>query len=116
MTSTSDLLSRDCAARPNPLSTAELGALLPLVPGWRVVDGKLSRNFTFNNYYQTMAFVNALAYFTHAQDHHPELTISYKTCLVKYDTHALANGQGGLSDNDFICAAKADALYRGAAA
>jgi 4a-hydroxytetrahydrobiopterin dehydratase len=54
-----------------------------------------------------MAFVNALAFVSHAEDHHPEMTVTYKNCIVRYDTHSAH----GLSDNDFICAAKASALY-----
>jgi 4a-hydroxytetrahydrobiopterin dehydratase len=68
------------------------------------------RSFGFADYYKTLAFVNALAYIAHEQDHHPELTVTYNRCAVRYDTHSVNNGKGGLSVNDFICAAKVDAL------
>lgn len=64
------------------------------------------REFRFDNYYATMAFVNAVAWIAHQQDHHPELTVGYNRCIVRYVTHS-ANG---ISLNDFICAAKIDAL------
>lgn len=93
------------------LSPARIAELLPQVPGWELVeDGHaLSRTFSFTNYYETMAFVNALAFMAHAEDHHPDLGVHYNRAVVRYSTHDV----GGLSENDFICAAKASAL-RGA--
>lgn len=81
---------------------------MPRVPGWEVVeDGHaLLRTFPFDNYYETMAFVNALAFVAHAEDHHPDLGVHYNRAVVRYSTHDV----GGLSENDFICAAKASAL------
>ncbi len=102
------LLAQTCSAQAAALDAHAIAALLPQVPGWRVADGKLTRSFTFKNYYDTMAFVNALAWISHHQDHHPELTVTYKECAVRYNTHSAG---GALSDNDFICAAKADALF-----
>lgn len=66
----------------------------------------ISRGFRFGNYYETIAFVNALAWIAHREDHHPDLEVGYNRCTVRYSTHAV----GGLSENDFICAAKIDAL------
>jgi 4a-hydroxytetrahydrobiopterin dehydratase len=102
-----DLLARRCHPTKDALDAGEAARLLALVPGWLLEDGKLVRTFTFTNYYRTMAFVNALAYLSHTEDHHPEMTITYNRCIVRYDTHSAH----GLSDNDFICAAKANALY-----
>jgi len=78
------------------------------VPEWVVApDTKsISRSFTFKNYYQTMAFVNAVAWMAHREDHHPDLEVFYDRVVVRYTTHAI----GGLSENDLICAAKVDAL------
>jgi 4a-hydroxytetrahydrobiopterin dehydratase len=78
------------------------------LPEWSIVeDGQaITRTFRFPDYYRTMAFVNALAYIAHDQDHHPDLGVHYDRCVVRYSTHDV----GGLSENDFICAAKADAL------
>ncbi|NHZ95909.1 4a-hydroxytetrahydrobiopterin dehydratase [Massilia sp. CCM 8734] len=102
------LLAQTCRANAAALDADAIAALLPQVPGWSVTDGKLARSFPFKNYYDTMAFVNALAWISHHQDHHPELTVTYKECAVRYNTHSAG---GALSDNDFICAAKADALF-----
>ncbi|MEC5163072.1 MULTISPECIES: 4a-hydroxytetrahydrobiopterin dehydratase [unclassified Janthinobacterium] len=112
---TAALSAQHCAPRQHALDQGAVARLLPLVPGWAVEHGKLCQSFAFRNYYQTLAFVNALAYMTHAQDHHPELTVSYNSCVARYATHSVNDGKGGLSENDFICAAKADALYRATA-
>lgn len=79
-----------------------------LHPDW-VLDlthPRLSRTVRWQDYYQTMAFVNALAWVAHQQDHHPDLEVGYNRCTVHFSTHAV----GGLSQNDFICAARMDAL------
>lgn len=78
------------------------------LPGWAVVEEgqAITRTFRFADYYRTMAFVNALAYVAHEQDHHPDLGVHYDRCVVRYSTHDV----GGLSENDFICAAKANVL------
>ncbi len=81
-------------------------ALLAQINGWDIRDGKLVKTYAFKHYYETMAFVNALALISHRQDHHPELVVNYNRCEVRYDTHSV----GGLTENDFICAAKADAM------
>ncbi len=83
-------------------------ALLQLADGWRLqADGKaIAREFRFQDFYRTMSFVNALAHVANIEDHHPDLEVGYDYCRVRYATHAI----GGLSDNDFICAAKLDAL------
>ncbi|HSR65575.1 MAG TPA: 4a-hydroxytetrahydrobiopterin dehydratase [Xanthomonadaceae bacterium] len=90
------------------LSEARVRELLPQVPGWELVeDGHaISRTYTFPDYYRTIAFVNALAFVANREDHHPDLGVHYDRCVVRYSTHDV----GGLSENDFICAAKADAL------
>jgi len=75
--------------------------------GWMLEDGRLVKLYPFGNYYQTMAFVNALAWVSHREDHHPDLDVGYNKVRVAYWTHAV----GGLSENDFICAAKCDALF-----
>lgn len=77
---------------------------------WQVSpDNKIIfRDFKFKNYYQTIAFVNAIAWMTHFENHHPDLQVGYNHCLVNYTTHAL----DGLSVNDFICAAKVDVIFK----
>ena len=77
-------------------------------PRWalRERDGVtgLEREFIFKDFHQTMAFVNGVALVAHQQDHHPDMQVSYNRCEVKFSTHSI----GGLSENDFICAAKVD--------
>jgi 4a-hydroxytetrahydrobiopterin dehydratase len=108
--SANSLLALRCAPAKDALPDTEAARLAALLPAWTIDNGKLVRTFAFADYYRTLAFVNALAYVTHVQDHHPELTVTYNRCVVRYDTHSVNNGKGGLSINDFICAAKADAL------
>ena len=79
---------------------------LALLPDWCERDGAIEKTFRFKNFHETMAFVNALAYIAHREDHHPDLAVGYGQCTVRFNTHDV----GGLSDNDFICAAKVEAL------
>ncbi len=76
--------------------------------GWTIENGKLIKVYPFKNYYETMAFVNALAWISHREDHHPDLEVGYNKCKVAYMTHDV----GGLSEKDYACAAKADALFK----
>jgi 4a-hydroxytetrahydrobiopterin dehydratase len=75
---------------------------------WRIADDSKSieRSLKFKDFYRTMSFVNALAHVANTEDHHPDLEIGYNYCQVKFSTHSI----GGLSENDFICAAKLDRL------
>ena len=88
--------------------TAHVKALLKQLPGWKlIVKGTaIEKTFAFADYYRTLAFVNALAFIAHREDHHPDLGVHYNRCVVRYSTHDV----GGLSMNDFICAAKAETL------
>lgn len=103
-----DLLAQTC--RPvigQPAITAEEAmSRLGSVPGWAVVSGGLQRQFKFEDYHRTMAFVNAVAWIAHREDHHPDMTVRWGDCTVRFSTHSV----GGLSVNDFICAAKVNAL------
>ena len=91
------------------LTEASIREWLLQVPQWALAENghALSRTFTFKDYYRTMSFVNALAHIANAEDHHPDLSVHYDRCVVRFSTHDV----GGLSENDFICAAKADALF-----
>lgn len=104
------LEQRDCSHGAAALDTTAVEALLPGVPGWSASDGILSREFRLPDYRATIAFVNAVAQVAETQDHHPELTVGYATCRVSWSTHCAG---GALTDNDFICAAKVNALYLG---
>ena len=95
-----------CEGGVQPMSEGEIRTMLGRAPGWAYENGEIARTFTFRDYYQTMAFANALAWIAHREDHHPDMEIGYKTCRVRYSTHAI----GGISENDFICATKINAL------
>jgi len=94
------------------LDDAAIQSLLADVPDWRVnkegINARLEREFVFRDFHETMEFVNALAFMIHREDHHPDLTVGYRRCTASWTTHSAGNR---LSENDFICAAKADALY-----
>ncbi|WP_338758562.1 4a-hydroxytetrahydrobiopterin dehydratase [Massilia sp. METH4] len=108
ITSAHELRTLQCAHANEQLAATEAARLLALLDGWAIDAGRLTRAFGFKDYYQTMAFVNAIAYIAHCEDHHPELVVGYRNCVVRFETHSVK----GLSLNDFICAAKADALVR----
>ncbi|HVK95079.1 MAG TPA: 4a-hydroxytetrahydrobiopterin dehydratase [Noviherbaspirillum sp.] len=115
MVTTTELLQKKGRHLETALTDAEIKDYLAAVDGWELREGKIVKTFNFKNYYETLAFVNAIAYVIHADDHHPELTITYNRCVAKFDTHSVNGGRGGISENDFICAAKLDAIYRQAA-
>jgi len=97
---------KPCEGNVAPYTPEQAKQLLKQLKGWIIDDGKLVKVYPFTNYYQTMAFVNALAWISHREDNHPDLQVGYNNCRVEYSTHAI----GGLSENDFILAAKIDAL------
>jgi 4a-hydroxytetrahydrobiopterin dehydratase len=106
-----DLLAKKSIRAEHALDARSVDEYLAALSDWSLVDGFIQREFRFKNYYQTLAFVNAIAYVIHAEDHHPELSVSYNRCLVRYNTHSVNDDKGGLSENDFICAAKIDAVF-----
>jgi len=89
-----------------PMADAEITSHLARVPGWALVDGAIQKSYSFADFHRTVAFVNALAWIANAEDHHPDLQVSYSRCVVRFNTHSVQ----GISINDFICAAKVDAL------
>jgi 4a-hydroxytetrahydrobiopterin dehydratase len=74
--------------------------------GWRLIDGALEKTFSFKNFHETMGFANAVAFIANAEDHHPELALSYGKCRVRFNTHDLS----GISVSDFYCASRVDGL------
>jgi 4a-hydroxytetrahydrobiopterin dehydratase len=102
---------KPCEGGVAPLDRTAAGNLLSQAAGWELnADATgISRTYNFKNYYETMAFVNALAWIAHREDHHPDIEVGYKRCHVRYSTHAIK----GLSMNDFICAAKINKLVAG---
>lgn len=110
-TDMSDLVEKRCVPCEGgvaPLPPERVRTLLAQVPGWQLTEGKqeIRRDFRMDDFHQVMAFVNAIAWIAHRENHHPDLEVGYGHCLVRYSTHAV----GGLSENDFICAAKVNAL------
>ena len=103
-----DKSCKPCEGGVAPLTHQEAKETMSQVDGWVLSeDGKMiSRSFRFKDFYQTMAFINAMAWIANSEDHHPDFSAGYNTCEVAYTTHAI----GGLSENDFICAAKINAL------
>ena len=98
---------KPCEGGVAALGADQVGPLLKGLPGWALDAGMIARTYEFKNYFETMAFVNAAAWISHGEDHHPDMLVGYNMCRVSYITHAI----GGLSENDFICAAKLDALF-----
>ncbi len=97
-----------CSGDAGRLPDAQVTAMLAELPGWaRPGAGEIAKTYTFKNYHETMAFVNATAWVSHREDHHPDLEVGYNQCRVRYSTHSA----GGLSENDFICAAKVEMLF-----
>lgn len=90
------------------LTKTEAETLLKELNAWELKENpmQLSKNYSFKDFYHTMAFVNAIAWIAHQENHHPDLEVGYNYCRVKYYTHAIQ----GLSENDFICAAKVDGV------
>ncbi len=104
-----ELASRHCAPHAGAidrLTDAEVARLLAALPGWSVENGRIARTWHFANYDETMAFANGVAWLAQRENHHPELVVGYDRCRVAYSTHDV----GGLSMNDFVCAAKIEAL------
>ena len=105
----SDLSLRHCSPQHGPALTRPAAeALLRQLSGWTMnADAKeIRRTFAFKDYYASMAFVNAVAWIAHREDHHPDMTVGYNKVTVVFSTHSVS----GLSENDFIGAAKIDAL------
>jgi len=102
---------KPCEGGVAPLTLDEARELMKqLHETWKLADdGKSIRNeWKFRNFYHAMSFVNAVAHIANAEDHHPDFEVGYGYCRMTFNTHAI----GGLSQNDFICAAKVDALPR----
>jgi 4a-hydroxytetrahydrobiopterin dehydratase len=103
-----NLLHRRCHALEGSeaMGDAQIRSHLAEVPGWHLDQGAIEKTFTFKSFLETMAFVNAVAWICNTEDHHPELRMTFGRCVVRFDTHSV----GGISINDFICAAKVNAL------
>lgn len=101
------LASMRCRRGAPRLSADELAAHLVTLSGWTEAGDGIVREYSFANYHETIAFVNALAWIAHREDHHPDLVVAYSRCVVTFSTH----DAGGVTFNDVICAAKAERLH-----
>ncbi len=99
---------KPCIGSDAPLTQDEINTLIRQLDHWMQYDRIIGKTYEFRNHYETMAFVNALAWISNREEHHPDLTLGYNKCHVEYTTHAI----NGLSLNDFICAAKVDSLFK----
>ena len=110
-----ELAKKRCVPCEGGVPPLDLGAATKLReslrPQWKLINGGkgLEATFGFTNYWRTTAFINAVAWIAHTEDHHPDISFSYASCTIHYWTHSI----DGLSENDFICAAKIDQLLEG---
>lgn len=104
----SELAARHCQPLEGQaaMSAGEVAEHLKAAPGWALNDGAIEKTFRFADYHHTMAFVNAVAWIAHREDHHPDIDFGYNRCTLRFNTHSV----DGLSLNDFICAAKVESL------
>jgi len=110
----SQLNDRHCAPCEGgvaPLAHTAAQKLLRQIPDWKMNPEatEIRRTFAFRDFCETMSFVNAVAWVANEQGHHPDMEVGYGSCTLRYSTHAIS----GLSENDFICAAKVSALLEG---
>ena len=101
------LAAMRCRGGAPRLGADELAGHVATLPGWSVAGDRLAKSFAFANYHETIAFVNALAFIAHREDHHPDLQVHYNRCVVAFSTHSA----GGVTLNDVICAAQAERLF-----
>ena len=97
-----------CEAGTLPLEEAKVNELLKEIPTWQIKDGHLYKKFKFKNFVEAMKFVNAIAEIAESEGHHPDFCVHYNRVEIELFTHAIK----GLSENDFIVAAKIDDLIQ----
>lgn len=101
------LAAMHCRGGAPRLAADELDVFLTTLSGWSAPGNTLEKSFTFPHYHATIAFVNALAWIAHREDHHPDLAVHYDRCVVTFATHSA----GGVTLNDVICAARLERLF-----
>jgi 4a-hydroxytetrahydrobiopterin dehydratase len=105
-TSLDALAAEPCTPGAARLDDAALASALALLPGWAHLADRIAKTYRFDDYHQTIAFVNAIAWIAHRADHHPDLSVHYNRCVVSYSTH----DAGGVTRNDLVCAARVERL------
>lgn len=103
---TAALAALPCRPNAPRLAPAEIAARLAALPGWAMQDGALVKEFRFASYAATITFVDAVAAIAEREDHHPDLSVHYGRCVVRWSTHSA----GGVTDNDAACAATVEGL------
>ena len=106
MTLLKDMHCKPVAPGTGSVDSKQAAEFLKQLPGWGLKQDHIEKTYSFKNYYETIAFVNAVAWIANKQDHHPDMQVGYNKCTVKYSTHSV----GGLSENDFICASRIESL------
>ena len=101
-----DLAGRKCKENPSALGAGHVSAYLSALPGWAQVGDAIEKTYQFKDFHGTMKFVNAVADIANQQNHHPDMTVGYDKVGVKFSTHSAK----GLSESDFICAAKVEGI------
>ncbi|MBL0165075.1 MAG: 4a-hydroxytetrahydrobiopterin dehydratase [Xanthomonadales bacterium] len=98
-----------CKGKQDAMNDEDIQRLVGALPGWQLASAGqgIEKEFRFDDFHRTMAFVNAVAWIAHSEDHHPDMKVSYPSCKLYFATHDV----GGLSRNDFICAAKVERLF-----
>jgi len=99
---------KPCEGGVPPMTDEEIRGKLGEIYLWDYKDGRIEKSFKFKDFCENMAFVNAVAWISNSEGHHPDMLVSYNTCTIRYSTHSI----GGLSENDFICAARVDLLQK----
>ncbi|HEV2623049.1 MAG TPA: 4a-hydroxytetrahydrobiopterin dehydratase [Frateuria sp.] len=107
----SELSSQHCQPRKgkeHALAPSQVQELLATLPGWQLsqAGAAIVKDFRFKDFHHTLGFINAVGFMANREDHHPDLEAGYGHCQVLWSTHDV----GGLSLNDFICAARTEAL------
>ena len=95
-----------CEGGMPPLNEGEIAKFLEQVPTWKVEDNRVTKQFNFDDFEEAMKFVNKVALIAEREGHHPDIDIHYSQVIIELWTHAI----NGLSENDFIIAAKIDEL------
>ncbi|MEI6805354.1 MAG: 4a-hydroxytetrahydrobiopterin dehydratase [Myxococcaceae bacterium] len=99
---------KPCEGGVSPMALTEIQKNLETLKNWNLSDDQKSiwKFWVLKNHHQVMSFLNAIAFISNRENHHPDISFGYNSCRVNYTTHAI----DGLSENDFICASKIDAL------
>ncbi len=100
------LIAKHCTTKPKVVAVGDLEFDLAALPGWKMEGKSIEKTFTFKDHHKAIDFVNAVAQISHRENHHPDMAVGYNKVSVVYTTHDAAD----ITENDFICAAKVEAI------